>query len=160
MKPLLLSLTLLLAISPLRLSAQEVISSGGTHVTGTGFSLSWTIGETVIGTLSGGSCILTQGFHQTRLSASAVDVIPLCGISLAVYPNPSVYVLHLWVEEGDFSQLKYSLLTLDGKTLLAKNITSSMNDIDMKPYSCGTYLLRVLWKTGKQAKTYRVVKTN
>ncbi|QQS30849.1 MAG: hypothetical protein IPM47_07970 [Sphingobacteriales bacterium] len=45
----------------------QVVASGGGYGTGGGYTLSYTVGEPVIATLSGGSNILTQGFHQPDL---------------------------------------------------------------------------------------------
>ncbi len=69
---------------------QFVISSGGNHSTdvGSGISLSWTIGETVIATLDSGSGgpILTQGFHQPMNSFSGqVVVVPAGWSGLSSY---------------------------------------------------------------------------
>ncbi len=47
----------------------QVVASGGGYATGGGYSLSYTIGEPVTATLTGGSNILTQGFHQPDLQA-------------------------------------------------------------------------------------------
>ncbi|MCX6226513.1 MAG: hypothetical protein NTV01_17485 [Bacteroidia bacterium] len=82
MKRLSLFLILALPLTPAALMAQEVISSGGTCVKVSGISLSWTVGEPVTETLSSGSLTLTQGFHQTRLSASTIDEIVTPGLKL------------------------------------------------------------------------------
>ncbi|OWY20129.1 hypothetical protein C7N43_23130 [Sphingobacteriales bacterium UPWRP_1] len=42
----------------------QVVASGGGYAQGGGYSLSYTIGEPVTATLTSGSNILTQGFHQ------------------------------------------------------------------------------------------------
>ena len=53
----------------------EVIASSGDHFTGTDAQLSWTIGELVIDTYTNGSTQLTQGFHQTNLIITNVEVL-------------------------------------------------------------------------------------
>ena len=140
------------------LSAQQVISSGGTHATGTNFTLSWTIGEPVTETIKNGSSILTQGFHQSRLSASAIDDIPMPDLSLKVFPNPFNDILNLNVTKGDFSMLQYSLFTMEGKMLLNNKIIKDLTQIDMQTYAQGNYLLKVSRKTGELLKTFKVVK--
>ncbi|HRK27143.1 MAG TPA: hypothetical protein PK239_07615 [Chitinophagales bacterium] len=45
----------------------QVVASGGTALTAGGYSLAYTVGETATATLSSGSNILTQGFHQPDL---------------------------------------------------------------------------------------------
>jgi hypothetical protein len=149
-----------LGLAAVMLQAQEVVSSGGSHASGANVSLSWTIGEPVVSTLSTGGYILTQGFHQSRLSATAIEHTPIPGFNLLVYPNPFLYVLHLSVEEGDFSRLDYQLLTVDGKSLLTKPIKSKVSDIDMQAYPAANYLLLVRQQSGRVLKTFRLVKNN
>lgn len=64
---------------------QSVISGGGNFATdsGSGISLSWTIGETVIATLdnAGSGPILTQGFHQPLSTFSGQIVVVPAGWS-------------------------------------------------------------------------------
>jgi hypothetical protein len=45
-------------------NAQQVIASAGGYSVGETVSLSWTLGEPVTETFSGGGIILTQGFQQ------------------------------------------------------------------------------------------------
>ncbi len=109
---------------------------------------------------SGGGYILTQGFHQSKLSASAIDEIPTPGLVLAVYPNPSNHVLNLRIDEGDYSDLRYSLLSIDGKTLISRQVKSKLTEIDMLVYASGNYLLRVTKKTGDPVSNPDVVATD
>jgi hypothetical protein len=140
------------------LIAQEVISSSGTHSAGSGIALSWTIGEPVIGTVSNGSYTLTQGFHQSRLTSTSVDDLVTPGLSLTVYPNPFDDVLNVKVDEGDFSKLKFTLFTLEGKQLIVKKPESDLTRFDMQTYASGNYLLRINKKSGEPVKTFKIVK--
>lgn len=49
---------------PVQNKAQQVIASSGGHYQDENISLSWTVGEPVIETFSGGNVVLTQGFQQ------------------------------------------------------------------------------------------------
>ena len=42
----------------------KVVSPAGGYFTGSGITLSWTLGEPVIATFSAGDILLTQGFQQ------------------------------------------------------------------------------------------------
>ena len=158
MKKLFFILILIFAFGTLLLKAQEVISSGGAHVKGSGISLSWTIGEPVIETLTNGSYTLTQGFHQSRLSSTAVDNLPTPGLILTVFPNPFSYVLNVKVDEGDYSQLQYTMYSFEGKVLLNSKISKSLTQIELQPFASGSYLLRISKKSGEPVKTFKVVK--
>lgn len=161
MKLLISCLAVFYALSLSGLNAQEVISSAGTQSSSTGtsaVSLAWTVGEPVIGTVSNGSYTLTQGFHQPRISSSAVDDAVIPGLSLDVYPNPSTDELNLRINEGDLSQFQYTLITLEGKTLILKKISKNLTRIDMNTYSAGSYFLKIIAKNGKPVKTFKIVK--
>jgi hypothetical protein len=150
---------LLFAINGLcSLPAQEVISPAGTHATGPGIALSWTVGEPVIGTISNGSYTLTQGFHQSRLSSTATDDIVIPGLSLVVYPNPLTDLLMIRIDEGDFSLLQYSLFDLEGKILISNKISKNPAQINMETFAAGKYLLHIGRKTGEPVKTFKIVK--
>lgn len=138
--------------------SQEVISSGGTYVKANGIALSWTLGEMVTETLSNGTFKLTQGFQQSKLGTTAVDNILIPGLSLTVYPNPISAILNIRIDKGDYSQLQYSLLTIDGKILLNNKITKDLTPIDMQAYRAGNYLLKISKKNGDPVKTVKIVK--
>jgi len=73
---------------------QQVYSSGGDYAENADFSLSWTLGETVIATFGAGDVVLTQGFQQpTDIFQGQVVIIPAgwSGVSSWVNPdNPDV----------------------------------------------------------------------
>jgi hypothetical protein len=140
------------------LLAQEDIATAGHNAKVGDAQLSWTVGEAVTGTLVGGTFILTQGFQQTRLIISSTDDLPFPKLKLTVYPNPFLDQMHLRVDEGDFSQLRYTLLTLEGKALQQDEITTRQTVIDLGSQPGGCYLLQIRDLFGKALKTYRVTK--
>ena len=54
--------------------SRDVVSSGGNYSSNSGYTISSTIGETMITTLATGSNVLTQGFQQS----SSVNVLNVC----------------------------------------------------------------------------------
>jgi hypothetical protein len=140
------------------LKAQQVVSSGGGQGAGSGVRISWTIGEPVISTLRSGSLILTQGFHQTRLSLTAIEEIPVPGLKLSVFPNPTAEFINLKIEEGDFALFQYTLLDINGKSLKTNKLKEASTRVDMGKLAAGIYLLRISRKNGETIKTCRVVK--
>jgi hypothetical protein len=141
-----------------QMRAQQVVASAGDFAKASGFSLAWTLGEPVIGTFTGTSSILTQGFHQTRLGTTAVNDIPLPGISLTVYPNPLEDVLHLRVEGVDHESLRYALYNLQGQGLAAGQTAATLTDINLRLFPAGNYLLQVRGKSGEIIRSFKVIK--
>ena len=69
---------LIMLVSGVR--SQEVLSSGGGYEVITSGSLSWSIGEPIIETLSGTGGVMTQGMQQPNVGASVVaEPVPTFG---------------------------------------------------------------------------------
>ena len=68
--------------------SRDVVSSGGNYSSNSGYTLSSTIGETMITTLATGSNVLTQGFQQSF----SVNVINGCTDSTATNYDPNANV--------------------------------------------------------------------
>lgn len=139
------------------LSPDVIATSGSSFNDGTS-QLDWTLGEPFTSTFSAGSDVLTQGFHQPNLLATAINNIET-DYSLLVYPNPSIDYIQL-----QFQNLKNTvtiqLLSSDGKLLQSQELkTTAELQIDMSKYAAGTYLLSVKDNQSK-VKTYQVVKLN
>ena len=133
-----------LAATPL-LRAQslerQVIGSVGGSFSGA-FQVDWTVGETVIQTASGGSSILTQGFHQPPDLPNAVKPIAaMQGIS--AFPNPTGGMLNLTslTSTGDASVF---ITDMSGKAVnkLIWN-TASPAQIDLGHCAPGVYNIQV-----------------
>lgn len=155
-KILVLSIALFLVC--LRVFSQSVISSCGTTATGSGYSLSWTIGEPVVSTLTGPSNILTQGFHQSKLTVTAVDEIKIPGLKLSVYPNPVTDKLNIHTEEIRDLSLIFMLFSNDGKMLQNGILDNSIKELDMQKMPHGNYLLKIAQKRGTAIQIFKIVK--
>lgn len=140
-------------------TSQEIVSSSGEHYTGTNVQLSWTIGEPMIDTYSTGPNQLTQGFHQTNLSAVGIEDLDE-SIIVNVYPNPTTQQLTI-----ETNQLKgqYSINIYDvtGKLIYSKPIDSSANHIiDFSEHSNGSYHLHIINQDNNLIKTHQIIKSN
>jgi len=138
--------------------AQEVISSNGGSFKGAMVQLDWTIGETVTETFQSDGKILTQGFHQSNLTVTAVDQIASGGIHLKVYPNPVFDQLILEMGKREVNGFEFELFDLSGKLLLQKEIEQPAENIDMRIYRSGSYFLRVSAKGESPIQTFKIIK--
>ena len=71
-----------------------VIASAGNYSEAGGISLSWTLGEVAVTTLTQGDIVLTQGFQQSFLKDVGFGVHPI-NWQIAAYPNPVVDELRI-----------------------------------------------------------------
>lgn len=119
-------------------------------------TISWTIGEPVINTVSGGGNTLTQGFQQPWADISTV-IGENAGSApdIRVYPNPVRHVLNVDVP-GDAGQDQLELLDAAGRTVLQTNTTGDHTELDLTRYGAGNYFLRVLNAEGIVSRTFKI----
>ncbi|HCT29463.1 MAG TPA: hypothetical protein DIW31_01735 [Bacteroidales bacterium] len=121
---LILSLALLQTFGQTTIVMQVVSSAGGSQST-TNLSIDWTLGETVIGDVSGGSLILTQGFQQSFLSL----MVSSNSLTVAA-PNNSTTTFDVtsninWTAESDQTWLTIDNTSGSGNATLT--LTATLN---------------------------------
>ena len=150
-------LILLFALCATSLQAQEVVTTAGSYGETTSGSLSWTIGEPVIETITDGTNTLTQGFHQSKLTVTAINNLKISGVELSIYPNPTNSILSIEVKTDKQRDLLLSLFDLNGKLILQKKMIGNKQTIKMQNYKPATYILKVS-EANKEIRTYQIVK--
>ncbi|MBI9069504.1 MAG: hypothetical protein JEZ09_19565, partial [Salinivirgaceae bacterium] len=103
--------------------AQSTISTCADHNETSAVSLSWTIGEAVIETVSDGTNTLTQGFHQSKLIITAIETQPeaetiACegeaDIVLSVIASGYGTITYQWYNSGgEISGEKAAILSIE-----------------------------------------------
>ncbi|QGY42989.1 T9SS type A sorting domain-containing protein [Maribellus comscasis] len=137
--------------------AQEVVATAGNSFTNNNLQLNWTLGESVISTLSNQNTVLTQGFHQSKIIVTAVDEFPELSFDISAYPNPTSNHLKVKIEKTGQQDLFYTLYSLDGRIMAQKQIETSVSEIPMYSYVSATYLLKVFNKNNV-LKTFKIIK--
>ena len=140
------------------LKAQQVVATAGNHSESSEASLSWTIGEIATQTLQSSSLILTQGFHQTRLTVTGVNNIPDKNLDIQAYPNPAYDRINLKLGyELNGQNWQYIIYDKSGKKLMEKKITSDLSSISINTLPKATYFLKV-FGGDKNSKVFKIVK--
>lgn len=140
---------------------QEVIASaGGYNISyDKSFSISWTLGETIIPTLISrdGSVILTHGFQQ-KLIVSAVEDNFADLVRVTVFPNPAGETINILFESAIDKEILITLLDAQGKLVRTDQIeaTALIKTMDLQELPAGVYYLRLT--KGKLINVYKVVK--
>jgi len=132
-----------LLLSPLLGQAQDldqkVIGTAGNYSeTGTA-SLSWTIGETVVETVSAGAATLTQGFQQGSLFVTTIINETEMGYKVKVYPNP--VTSNLSIETAQ--KIDFQLININGQVLKSGTCENQLQQIDVTALPQGTYILKL-----------------
>ena len=75
-----------------------VVATAGNYATGSSHTLSYTIGELAVTTLTSANNHLTQGFQQPEDKAVGVTQLQLPNVQVTLYPNPASETLNLWIK--------------------------------------------------------------
>jgi hypothetical protein len=138
-------------------SAQQVVSSNGDSRSAASYEVSWTVGEAVIETFTGSSNALTQGFHQTKITVTAVSEILFPGLEIKVFPNPTPDIITIHFSEY-VENSRYFLYDFTGKLLENKLISSTDTEISMNNYASGQYILKLTDESQRPIQTFQIVK--
>ncbi|MEN8230679.1 MAG: T9SS C-terminal target domain-containing protein, partial [Bacteroidota bacterium] len=111
LKKLIFIITILLGFGLTGLQAQEAIPATGGNASGSGGSVSYTVGQVTYQTHSGTSGSIAEGVQQPYEIWVVTDIEEAAGINLSVnaYPNPVTDHLILTVEDLKLSTLSFQL---------------------------------------------------
>jgi len=158
-KKLKLSAVLLLGLGLTGLYAQTAVPATGGNASGSGGSVSYSVGQVVYTTNTGANGSVTQGVQQPFEISVITGLEEAKGISLSVsaYPNPTTDFLNLKVENYDNTNLSYQLFDISGKLLESKKITGNHTSIVMSNLVPATYFVKVT-ESNKEVKTFKIIK--
>jgi hypothetical protein len=135
---------------------RQVIGNAGGHFQNANAQLEWTIGEPVVETITGSSAILTQGFHQTSLSVTAIsNSESSAGFNL--YPNPTQGMVQV-ISLEESSEYSWAVYDVSGKLLQAGKSYIGNSAIDLEGYERGHYLIQLIEINKNRISTFKVVK--
>jgi hypothetical protein len=155
---------LFLTVGLLSVQAQNAIPASGGNATGSGGSVSYSVGQVVYTTNTGSNGSVLQGVQQP-FEISVVTGIenPMkINLSCTAYPNPTTTRLTLKVENIVNEKLSYQLFDINGKLLENKKVEGSETIIFMEHQPAATYFLKVI-QTNQAAlplelQTFKIVK--
>lgn len=157
MKPILVLFVLFFAA--IATDAQQVVASLGNTSSAAGYIVDWTLGESVIETISGSNHILTQGMHQTKLLVTAISEMELHGLEVKVFPNPTGRFLKLEIiQTGNEQFFFYEISDITGRKSVHKEMQANTEEIDMDSFVSGIYLLNVVSQNHKNVKVFKIIK--
>jgi hypothetical protein len=158
-----ISVSLVLLVTANLLQAQEAITSTGNNATGTGGSVSYSVGQIVCNTISSVSYgSIAQGVQQPfEISVvSGIEDEDEINLMISVFPNPTGGFLTLNIDvsfTSDLKSLDYKLYDMNGNLVKFKEITEYITSIDMSNFIPATYFLSVN-DSGKVVKTFKIIK--
>ncbi|NLL28843.1 MAG: T9SS type A sorting domain-containing protein [Bacteroidales bacterium] len=157
-KQLTLSALLLLAIGLTGLQAQTSVNAAGGNGTGSGGSVSYSVGQVVYTSNSGNGGTVDQGVqHAYEIFTIGINETAL-DISLTVFPNPTTENLTLQISDYNNEKLSYQLFDMQGKELSKEQIVAQQTLIDMSSLPTATYFLNVVNQESKKVQSFKIIK--
>ncbi len=158
-KRLKLTTVLLLGLGLTGLQAQNAVPASGGNASGSGGSVSYTVGQIVYTTHTGTNGSASQGVQQPyEISiVSGLEEAKEINLMVSAYPNPTTDYLTLEVKSFNLSTLTIQLLDLNGKLLKTQKIEGTQTSIEMNNLVPATYFLRLI-EGNKEVKSFKVVK--
>jgi hypothetical protein len=141
------------------IQAQEASIVTGGNASGSGGSVSYSVGQVVYNTNTGLNGSVAQGVQQPYEISDITGIEETKGITLqcTVYPNPTIDFLTLKVENYTTIGLTYQLYDVNGKLIESQKIAGNEASIVMSNLLPSTYFLKVT-ENNKEVKTFKIIK--
>jgi hypothetical protein len=154
-----LSIILLLGLGLTDLQAQTATPATGGNASGSGGSVSYSIGQVVYSTNTSANGTVIQGVQQPFEISVVTGIEEAKGINLSVlaYPNPTTDYLTLEVKEFELSNLSFQLFDMNGKLLQSEKITGNQTSIVTSNLVPAMYFVKVI-QNQKEVKTFKIIK--
>lgn len=139
--------------------AQQTIPATGGNATGSGGTVSFTVGQLAWHMFPGSSGTVLQGVQQPYEISVVTSIENTEFISLVcrLFPNPTRGLIKLIVESEDFKSLRFQLYDINGTILQDKPIEDEETEISMDNLLSSLYFLRVL-KDNREIKVFKIIK--
>ena len=153
-KRLLLAFTFFSLLATLELSAQENTVASGGKATGSGGTVSYSLGQVVYSTNIGTNGSVSQGVQQPYAVSTTVGINET-SIQLNAYPNPTTNNLTLTTDDSE--SLSYQLFNIQGAEISSKTLNSKTSNISLEGHPPATYFLKVI-KNNEVIKAFKIIK--
>lgn len=138
-----------------------VIASAGNYSEAAEISLSWTLGEVAVTTLSNGSLVLTQGFQQSFLEDVGFSMDPIQWQIIA-YPNPVNDELRIQFDVTEPTDFLVEIQDVSGRLLSQEEYSQvfpgDIIPVEMASYKQGVYFFRISTTDRNQVRVISITK--
>lgn len=150
---------LICILGSLSISAQtiskQVIGSAGRTQSNSNITLSYTIGEPVVGLMTAGVNQLGNGYYPSLNLQTLSIEDNILDAQIKVYPNPTRHALY--VSHPEVPDFNIQILDLNGKLIYSGIINRDL-PLDVSNFSQGMYLITIENQETKKKNTYKIIK--
>jgi len=157
---LIISAIFLFLFSFTRINAQEAIPVSGGEATGSGGSVSYSVGQVFYSTSSSTNGSVSQGTQQPFEISVVTEIKEAENITLEclAYPNPTTEFVTLKIDAStSLGNLNYQIFDINGKLLQTQKIENNETEISIKNYVSGNYFLKIT-NENVDIKKFKIIK--
>ncbi len=151
-------LPVLLTVAAGVLRAQESVNSAGGQATGSGGTVSYSIGQVLYSSHTGSGGSEAQGVQQPFEIFVVSSREIRSSISLSIFPNPAVETLCLITGAQAGPKLRYRMHDGNGKLLAEEDIRQTETRIAMWGLPSASYVLKVYDEKNIEIQTFKIIK--
>lgn len=143
MKPLISLLLGILAFSSAQ--AQTALPAAGGDASGSGGTVSYTVGQVAYTTISSDDHAVAQGVQQPyEISViTAIENAGAISLNAIVYPNPASDQVRLKTDGHETGQLRYDLHDMNGRLLITGKVDGDETSIAIGHLASAAYILSI-----------------
>lgn len=139
--------------------AQESVNASGGNATGSGGTVSYSVGQVIYTTNTGSTGTVAQGVqHAYEIYSIGIKETTL-DISLSIYPNPTANNITLQISNYSSENINYQLNDMQGKLLSSRQITTQQTQIDISNLPPATYFVHIINEENKRIQSFKIIKT-
>ena len=158
----LLCMLLLTTITQAQSITSQSINSGGTKMSQSNGSLSFTVGELVVlGQTDSQGNTLGNGFTAGATISTASILEPNTEIlNVKVYPNPTTDLVTITIIDTKLSEVILEITDINGKVVSTEKYAGVSNKINVNTasWTIGNYFLYLKNNENKVVGTYKIIK--
>ena len=155
-----LLLSLVTYMSFLEVHGQTSILSSGGNATGSGGSISYSVGQIINSTMAGPDGSISNSVQQPyEISViTSIENIGRINSGIKLYPNPTAGLIALTIDPfEDDMNIRFLLYNLEGILLIDRMVEDKTTDIRLDGYSSTIYFLVVI-KDNLEVQTFKIIK--
>jgi hypothetical protein len=139
------------------LMAQVSVNASGGNVTGSGGSVSFSVGQSFYTAVSGAGGNIVMGVQQPyEIYVNGVE-LPNKPIAISVFPNPTAHMLQVQFTELNPWPASYQLIDAQGRVVQKDNLSGQSDHVSMANLPSGNYFLQVI-RNNKEIQSFSIIK--
>jgi hypothetical protein len=138
---------------------QGTIPAAGGTASGTGGSVTYTVGQIADSVMIGTNGFIIQGVQQPYeiSTVTAIEDTEDITLEYSVFPNPTEGTIRLVIKSFNDGDFRFRLYNLTGTVIQERRIIDEETEISVESHKSAVYFLRVI-RDNREVKVFKIVK--